>query len=110
MRSPSTLRMFASTTLASTFRGYPTAAATTRKPAWQALRWIGLLVKPVDQAPYRDFEQLARERMAARDIQDWPVVAVALVLSVPVGTENRDFFGSGMGPSTADRVESYLPN
>jgi predicted nucleic acid-binding protein len=71
---------------------------------------IGLLVKPVDQAPYRDFEQLARERMAARDIQDWPVVAVALVLSVPVGTEDRDFFGSGIGPWTTDRVELYLPN
>src|ERR1039458_543460 len=33
---------------------------------WAVLDQIGLLVKPVDQALYRDFEQLARERMAAR--------------------------------------------
>ena len=110
MRSPSTLRMFASTTLASTFRGYSTAAGDDPETGLAVLDRIGLLVKPVDQAPYRDFEQLARERMAARDIQDWPVVAVALVLSVPVGTEDRDFFGSGIGPWTTDRVELYLPN
>ena len=39
------------------------------------LHQIGALVKPVDGALYRDFEQLARERMAARDVEDWPVVA-----------------------------------
>jgi predicted nucleic acid-binding protein len=69
---------------------------------------IGFVVKPVDQALYRDFGQLARERMAARDVEDWPVVAVALMLSVPVWTEDRDFFGSGIGTWTTDRVELYL--
>src|ERR1017187_7965687 len=66
---------------------------------------MGMLVKPVDKVPYRDFEHVARERLAARDSQDWPVVAVALVLSVPAGPEDRDFFGSGIGPWTTDRVE-----
>jgi predicted nucleic acid-binding protein len=69
---------------------------------------IGLLVQPVDEALYRDFGQLARERVAARDAEDWPVVAVALMLSVPVGTEDRDFFGSGIATWTTDRVELYL--
>jgi len=69
---------------------------------------IGLLVKPVDQALYRDFEQLAKERIAVRDIEDWPIVAVALMLSVPVWTEDRDFFGSGIATWTTDRVELYL--
>jgi predicted nucleic acid-binding protein len=69
---------------------------------------IGFVVKPVDQVLYRDFGQLARERMAARDVEDWPVVAVALMLSVPVWTEDRDFFGSGIGTWTTDRVELYL--
>ncbi len=50
-----------------------------------------LLVPTVDESLYRDFEQLARERMAARDIDDWPVVAVALMLKIPVWTEGRDF-------------------
>lgn len=72
------------------------------------LQQIGLLVQAVDQALYQDFEQLARGRMSARDIEDWPVVAVALMLSVPVWTEDRDFFGSGLATWTTDRVELYL--
>jgi len=43
--------------------GDPQAALTV-------LKQIGLLVQAVDRALYRDFEQLARERMAARDIED----------------------------------------
>jgi predicted nucleic acid-binding protein len=69
---------------------------------------IRLLVQPVDEALYRDFEQLALERMASRDVEDWPVVAVALLLNVPVWTEDRDFFGSGIATWTTDRVELYL--
>jgi predicted nucleic acid-binding protein len=65
-------------------------------------------VQSVDQADYRDFEQLARERMAARDIDDWPIAAVALMLNIPVWTEDRDFFGSGIATWTTDRVELYL--
>ena len=69
---------------------------------------IRLLVQPVDEALYRDFEQLARERMVARDVEDWPIVAVALLLKIPVWTEDRDFFGSGIATWTTDRVELYL--
>jgi predicted nucleic acid-binding protein len=72
------------------------------------LQQIGLLVQAVDQALYLDFEQLARERIAARDVDDWPVVAIALMLKVPVWTEDRDFFGSGLATWTTDRVELYL--
>jgi predicted nucleic acid-binding protein len=69
---------------------------------------IGALVKPVDAALYRDFEQLACERIARRDVEDWPVVAVALMLDLPIWTEDRDFFGSGIATWTTDRVELYL--
>jgi hypothetical protein len=69
---------------------------------------IRLLVQPVDEALYRDFEQLARERMVARDVEDWPIVAVALMLKTLVWTEDRDFFGSGIATWTTDRVELYL--
>jgi predicted nucleic acid-binding protein len=72
------------------------------------LQQIGLLVQAVDQALYLDFEELARERIAARDADDWPVVAIALMLKVPVWTEDRDFFGSGLATWTTDRVELYL--
>jgi predicted nucleic acid-binding protein len=69
---------------------------------------IGLLVQAVDEVLYRDFGQLAQERMDARDMDDWPVVAVALMLHVPVWTEDQDFFGSGIATWTTDRVELYL--
>lgn len=69
---------------------------------------IGLLVQSVDEALYCDFGQLARERMVARDVEDWPIVALALMLKVPVWTEDRDFFGSGIATWTSDRVELYL--
>ena len=36
------------------------------------------------------------------------VVAVALLPNVPVWTEDRDFFGSGLATWTTDRVELYL--
>lgn len=72
------------------------------------LEQIRALVQPVDQALYQDLEPLARERMAARDVEDWPVVAVAMMLNIPVWTEDRDFFGSGIATWTTDRVELYL--
>lgn len=72
------------------------------------LQNIEVLVQAVDQALYRDFEQIARERMAARDIDDWPIVASALILRIPVWTEDRDFFGAGIATWTTDRVELYL--
>ena len=72
------------------------------------LQQILLLVQPVDGSLYLDFEQLARERITARDVDDWPVVATALMLQIPVWTEDQDFFGSGLATWTTDRVELYL--
>jgi predicted nucleic acid-binding protein len=34
--------------------------------------------------------------MAGRDPEDWPTVAVALSLSVPVWSQDRDFEASGL--------------
>ncbi len=74
------------------------------------LEQIRLLVTPVDHVHYQDWEQLARERVAVRDADDWPVAAVALLLDVPIWTEDQDFFGSGIATWTTDRVEVYLKN
>ena len=79
-----------------------------REVALKLLAELQLIVEPVDQAAYADLEQLARERMAPRDIADWPIAAVALMLGAPVWTEDRDFFGSGIATWTTDRVELYL--
>jgi|HubBroStandDraft_1064217.scaffolds.fasta_scaffold72821_2 PHD/YefM family antitoxin component YafN of YafNO toxin-antitoxin module len=51
---------------------------------------------------------LTEDEVAARDVEDWPIVAVALIQSLPVWTEDRDFFGSGIATWTTDRVELYL--
>jgi predicted nucleic acid-binding protein len=65
-------------------------------------------VVQVDMSLYEGFERPARERIRHRDPDDWPIVAVALMLSLPVWTEDRDFFGSGIAIWTSDCVEVYL--
>lgn len=69
---------------------------------------ISQLVMPVDRSLYGDYEPLARERIEVRDPDDWPVVAVALMLDLPIWTEDQDLFGSGVATWTTDRVEVYL--
>jgi len=69
---------------------------------------IGHMVEPVDRSLYEDYKNLARERVLTRDPDDWPIVAVALLLDFPIWTEDQDFFGSGVPTWTTDRVELYL--
>jgi len=66
------------------------------------------IVVEVDRSLYENHENLARERIQRRDPDDWPIVAVALMLGLPVWTEDQDFFGSGIPTWTTDRVELYL--
>jgi predicted nucleic acid-binding protein len=72
------------------------------------LEEVSQLVVPVDRSLYGDYERLARDRIELRDPDDWPVVAVALMLNLPIWTEDRDLFGSGIATWTTDRVEVYL--
>ena len=76
--------------------------------ALAVLEGIGGIVETVDRALYEDHEKLARERVQTRDPDDWPVVAVALLLDLPIWTEDQDFFGGGIATWTTDRVELYL--
>ena len=69
---------------------------------------IGRLVEQVDLSLYEEYEKEARERIELRDPDDWPVVAVALLLDLPVWTEDQDFFGSGIPTWTTNRIELYL--
>ena len=73
--------------------------------------WLDQLsgtVQLIERSLYGDYEQLARERVQLRDPDDWPVVAVALLLDLPIWTEDQDLFGSGLATWTTDRVELYL--
>ena len=67
-----------------------------------------LIVEPVDRSLYEDYEEAARARVLPRDLDDWPVAAVALLLGLPIWTEDQDFFGSGFATWTTDRVELFL--
>src|SRR5215831_17446164 len=70
------------------------------------LKQVSQLVVPIDRSLYGDYERLARERIETRDPDDWPVVAVALMLDLPIWTEDQDLFGSGV-PTWTRIVSSY---
>jgi predicted nucleic acid-binding protein len=53
-------------------------------------------------------EEDAKKRLFGRDLDDWPVLATALVLVCPIWTEDTDFFGTGVATWTTDRVELFL--
>lgn len=53
-------------------------------------------------------EQEARDRLKQRDEDDWPFLALALILNCPIWTEDTDFFGSGVATWTSDRIQLFL--
>ena len=77
-------------------------------PAMAILDSLGSLVQTAEFEMYARRETLARQRLARRDEDDWPVLAVALNLDCPIWTEDTDFFGCGVATWTTDRVELYL--
>ncbi len=65
-------------------------------------------VRIVDNSLYASYEREARKRIAARDVDDWPVVALALLLECPIWREDADFFGTGVATWTSNRVHLYF--
>jgi predicted nucleic acid-binding protein len=84
------------------------------KRNWDTLATVNLLetllalVKVVESGFYADFEEQAKRRIGSRDLDDWPVVALALSLGAGIWTEDADFFGSGLATWTTETVEIYL--
>jgi len=77
-------------------------------PALDMLDLVAGLVQTVETVTYEPFESVARQRVAHRDEDDWPVVGSALALNCPIWTEDTDFFGCGVATWTTDRVELFL--
>lgn len=66
------------------------------------------IIHVVDCGLYEEFEEKARARISKRDVNDWPIVATALLIDAPIWTEDQDFFGSGIATWTSNTVELYL--
>lgn len=78
--------------------------------AMTVLDRLEAIVRPLDAELYAVARTEALCRIAARDADDWPVLACAMVIGCPVWTEDADFFGSGVATWTSDRVAIYLAN
>jgi predicted nucleic acid-binding protein len=79
-------------------------------PTLKLLDAMLALVRVVEAGFYADFEEQAKHRIGRRDVDDWPVVALALCLGAAVWTEDTDFFGCGLATWTTQTVELYLSN
>jgi predicted nucleic acid-binding protein len=66
------------------------------------------IVQSIDAELYDGMQQQALQRIAARDADDWPVLACAMTLGCPVWTEDADFFGTGVATWTTDLVVLYF--
>lgn len=71
----------------------------TKRGLDQALLFAALQVMPIEWKPAADYEDqraLAEQRIAARDPDDWPTVALALKLDLPVWSQDKDFADAGL--------------
>lgn len=72
------------------------------------LECLEQIVQSLPEEYYNSFQKQSLHRIAARDPDDWPIVACSLALNCPVWTEDMDFFGTGIATWTTNRVEYYL--
>lgn len=64
-------------------------------------------VTSVEESVYVSFEKAARSRIPD-DPDDWPTVALAFILAVPIWTEDRHFLGRGLATWRTDALREYL--
>lgn len=77
-------------------------------PAMAVLDALEQIVQPITHEAYGGLQRGALRRIEARDAEDWPVLACAMLLDCPIWTEDADFFGTGVATWTTDRIELYL--
>jgi predicted nucleic acid-binding protein len=71
----------------------------TKRRLDQALLFAALQVMPIEwkaAADYEDQRAQAEKRIAARDPDDWPTVALALKLNLPVWSQDKDLTDAGL--------------
>ena len=77
-------------------------------PALEFHNHLPALVEPVKATYYHSLGKTARSRIRSRDEDDWPVLALALSLNLPIWTEDQDLFGVGIATWTTHRIELYF--
>ncbi len=75
--------------------------------ALQKLSTLQDYIQVVPVSMITHLEPQARKRLKGRDEDDWPYLALALLLNCPVWTEDTDFFGTGVAVWTSNRVEQF---
>jgi predicted nucleic acid-binding protein len=65
-------------------------------------------VAVVEPSAYAGYALAAQARLARRDPDDWPVLALALAAKCSIWTEDRDFFGTGVATWNTDLVDIGL--
>lgn len=78
------------------------------EPFLAALDALESVVIPLEEEIYATFRLEAIRRIQERDIQDWPLIALSLMLNCPLWTEDNDFFGTGVATWRTWNVEIYL--
>jgi len=76
-----------------------------------ALLLTALQVMPLQRAPAVDYEDRrgeAEQRIAARDPDDWPTVALALKLGLPVWSQDKDLTTAGLDVFTTGELLDAL--
>jgi predicted nucleic acid-binding protein len=71
----------------------------TKRGLDQALLFAALQVMPIEWKAATDYEDQraqAEQRIAARDPDDWPTVALALKLDLPVWSQDKDLTDAGL--------------
>ncbi len=66
------------------------------------------IVRPISEDVYKQNEEDAKNRISVRDLNDWPLVALALTLNCGIWTEDHDFFGTGLSTWNSRNVEIFL--
>jgi predicted nucleic acid-binding protein len=77
----------------------------------QALLLAAFQVMPIEwksSADYEDQQEEAEKRIAARDPDDWPTVALALKLELPVWSQDKDIADAGIEVFTTGEMLDAL--
>lgn len=76
--------------------------------ALEALHALFNIVQILPPEVYETYKSAAMARISHRDSDDWPLVALSLVLDCPIWTEDGDFFGVGIATWQTRNVEIFL--